>query len=101
MATKIRAALIFQYNILPVYQDDDTKIDNILSDFNYTDLMVVLDDKNVNEFEILMVGIDLQTNVISIFSELFPSPTQVVKIWNISEFTAPEQVIINYFIALL
>ena len=101
MATKVKADLIFQYNILPVYLDDNTKIDNILSDFDYSPLMVVLNAKNADEFEIELVSIDLLTSRLFIFSELFPSPSQIVKSWDVSEFTAPEQVVINDFIALL
>ena len=101
MATKIKADLIFQYNILPVYLDDNTKIDNILSNFDYTDFMGVLNAKNSNDFDIEMLSISLSDSMITIFSEVFPSVTQIVKFWNISDFTAPEQVIINDFIALL
>jgi len=101
MATKIKADLIFQYNILPVYLDDNTKIDNLLSDFDYTDFMGVLNAKNSNDFDIEMLSISLSDSMITIFSEVFPSVTQIVKFWNISDFTAPEQVIINDFIALL
>ena len=103
MATKIKADLIFQYNMLPVYLDDNTKIDNILSNFDYTDFTGVLNAKNSNEFDIEMVSISigLSDSMITIFSEVFPSVTQIVKFWNISDFTAPEQVIINDFIALL
>lgn len=101
MANKIKADLIFEYNLLPVYSDDNTKIDNDLSSFNYGELMEVLNLKNDNEFTIVMVDLDLVLNRISLFSELFVSNTQQFKTWYISDFTAEEQIIINDFINLL
>jgi len=101
MATKIKAGLVFDYNLLPVYLDDNTKIDNVLSDFNIANLIDVINLKNENEFAIKMISIDLVLNRITVFSELFYSQSQFFKTWNISEFTAPQQTIINDFIALL
>ena len=102
MATKIKADLIFQYNILPVYFDDNTKTDNVLSEFDYAALMSLLNTKNASEFEIKLVSFDLINSKVSVFSTLFPDKEQVVKIWEIaSDFTAGEQTTINNFIALL
>ncbi len=101
MATKIKADLIFEYNILPVYSDDNTKVDLDLSTFDYGELMEVLNIKNDNEFTIVMVDLDFILNRVSVFSQLFVSDSQQVKAWFISDFTAPQQIIINDFIALL
>ena len=101
MATKIKADLIFKYDILPVYLDDETKEDNVLSDFDYDALMVVLNAKNLDEFEIVLVTLDLVLNRVCVYSELFVSESQEVKIWEISDFTSEEQTTINNFIALL
>lgn len=101
MATKIKADLIFQYNVLPVYLDDNTKEDNVLSDFDYTDLMTVLNAKKVGEFDIVLVSLDLVLNRVVIFSELFMSESQQAEEWLFTDFTSEEQTIINNFIALL
>lgn len=101
MATKIKADLIFEYNLLPVYSDDNTKIDNDLSTFDYGELMEVLNLKNNNEFTVVMVDLDLVLDRVSVFSQLFVSNNQQVKTWLISDFKAPEQAVINAFIALL
>jgi len=101
MATKIKIDLIFQTNELPVYFDDKTKVDNVLSDFDITDLMVVLNAKNLDEFDIKLVSIDLSDNIASVFSTLFLNKNQVIKSWMFSEFPAPQQTVINDFIALL
>ena len=101
MATKIKIDLILEVNELPVYFDDKTKIDNVLSDFDTTNLMAVLNTKNANAFDIKLASIDLVDNIVFIFSEVFLSKDQVIKSWEISSFTAPQQTIINDFIALL
>lgn len=98
---KIKADLIFDSNILPVYFDDYTKEDNVLSEFDTVALMETLNNKNNNDFTIAMVSIDLVLSRVSVFSEVFISNTQQYKIWNVADFTVPQQTIINNFIALL
>jgi len=98
MTTKIKADLIFEYNLLPIYLDNDTQLNNILSEYNYSQLLDILNSKNNNEFTIKFISIDLILNRIAVFSELFYSQTQIIKTWEISDFTALEQVIINDFI---
>lgn len=98
MATKIKADLIFQYNLLPVYSDDSTKVDNDLSTYDYVDLMEVVNHKNENEFTIAFLSLDLVNSRISVFSEVWYSETQNVKTWFLADLTSPQQTIINNFI---
>lgn len=100
-AIKVKADLIIDKNMLPIYFDDEgtpSKTDNVLSDYDITDLMSVLDSKNASEFDIKLVSLDLTKNKVSIFSEIFISPTIKIKTWFTSDFTTEEQTTINNFI---
>jgi len=107
---KIKIDIIFQYNLLPVYFDNETKVDNLISQFiekpenltSLSNLMETLNELNENEFVIKFVSIDLEVNRIAVFSEMyFDLETQATKTWFINDLTQGEQDIINIFINLV
>ena len=97
MAAKTKIGLVFEYDLLTVFFDDNTKIDNPLSGVDTTDLMEMLDVKNNSLFTIKFVNIVIGENI-ALFSEAFYSETQQMSIFAMANFTAEEQVIINDFI---
>jgi len=100
MATKTKIGLVFEYDLLTVFFDDNTKTDNPLSTVDTTALMEMLNTKNNSLFTIKFVNIVIGENI-ALFSEAFYSETQQMSIFNMSDFTTEEQTIINDFINLL
>jgi len=98
---KIKIDIAKEYNLLSVFFDDNTQIDQVPQTTNSDAVEVVLNDKKVAEWVIKLISFDVVNSRVFIFNETFPSNIQEFEVYSFSDFTAPQQTIINDFIALL
>ena len=99
MAIKTNIAINKEYNLLTVFYDDESKIDELPQTTDSTAFELVLNNNKVGAWEFKSVNIKLEDNTIFIFKNTFPDEDQEHEEFQISSFTTGEQTTINNFIA--
>ena len=96
----IKIDIVKDYNLLTVFYDNDTKVDQLPQTSDSSAVETILNAAKVGEWDIKLISFDLDHSRIFIFKDTFPSETQQFEEFPISGFTAGEQTTINNFIAL-
>ncbi len=100
MANKVKIDISKEYNLLSVFFDDGSKMEEIPQTTDSTDLETLLTSLKVGIWEIKTICVDVINSRILIFSETFISETIQSEEFIIADLTAPQQTIVNDFIAL-
>lgn len=101
MANKTKIAIHKEYNLLTVFFDDDTKVDELPQTTDSTALEAMINSVKVAEWDVKLLSIEISPIRIVILNETFPSDSQLMEEIDYTSLSAPQQTIVNDFIALL
>lgn len=101
MANKIKIDINKEYNMLTVFFDDITKIDEEPQTTDSSDLEAMINSVKVADWDFKVLSINVVDMRIFVFKDTFPSDTQEFEEIDYSTLTAPQQTIVNDFIASL
>jgi len=99
---KTRISITKEFDLLTVFYDDNTKVDEEPQTTDSSALEGVINAVKVSVWEFKVLSINVTEMRIFIFKETFPTEGEnMFEEINYTALTAPQQTIINNFIALL
>jgi hypothetical protein len=98
---KTRIAITKEFDLLTVFYDDNTKVDEEPQTTDSSALEVVINAVKIAAWDFKVLSINVTDMRIFIFKETFPTEENIFEEIDYTALTAPQQMITNDFIALL
>lgn len=98
MANKVKIDIIKEYNMLTVFFDNITKVDEEPQTTDSSDIESMINSVKVATWDFQVLSINVDTMRIFIFKDTFPSDTQEFEEIDYNTLSGVQQTIVNDFI---